>query len=126
VSVATIHGMDSNHVRDERLFLVSRPSMRPSQLPIQWVLGAPSPGEKRPRREAEESLPLRNGGSTSPLPHTSTRRGIKHKDNNFTLTLHYIPTERPPLVGEVSAHFSGERVSRDQRNESPRPLISVF
>jgi hypothetical protein len=37
-----------------------------------------------------------------------------------------IPTERPPLVGEVSATFSGERVSRGQRNESPRPLISVF
>jgi hypothetical protein len=37
-----------------------------------------------------------------------------------------IPTERPPLVGEVSANFSGQRVSRDQRNETPRPLISVF
>jgi hypothetical protein len=37
-----------------------------------------------------------------------------------------IPTERPPLVGEVSANFSGYRVSRGQRNESPRPLISVF
>jgi hypothetical protein len=38
-----------------------------------------------------------------------------------------LPTERPPpLVGEVSADFSGYRVSRGQRNESPRPLISVF
>jgi hypothetical protein len=37
-----------------------------------------------------------------------------------------IPTERPPLVGEVSANFSGYRVSRGQRNESPMPLISVF
>jgi hypothetical protein len=37
-----------------------------------------------------------------------------------------IPTERRPLVGEVSANFSGYRVSRGQRNESPRPLISVF
>jgi hypothetical protein len=37
-----------------------------------------------------------------------------------------IPTDRPPLVGEVSASFSGERVSRGQRNESPRPLISVL
>jgi hypothetical protein len=37
-----------------------------------------------------------------------------------------IPTERPPLVGEVSANFSGERVSRDQRSESTRPLNSVF
>jgi hypothetical protein len=29
-----------------------------------------------------------------------------------------IPTERPPLVGEVSANFSGYRVSLGQRNES--------
>jgi hypothetical protein len=37
-----------------------------------------------------------------------------------------MPTERPPLVGEVSANFCGYRVSRDQRNGFPRPLISVF
>jgi hypothetical protein len=36
-----------------------------------------------------------------------------------------IPTERPPLVGEVSANFCGYRVLRGQRNEFPRPLISV-
>jgi hypothetical protein len=32
-----------------------------------------------------------------------------------------IPTERPPLLGEVSANFSGERVSRGRNNESPQP-----
>jgi hypothetical protein len=37
-----------------------------------------------------------------------------------------IPTERPPLVSEVSANFSGQRVSRGQRNGFSRPLISVF
>jgi hypothetical protein len=37
-----------------------------------------------------------------------------------------VPTERPPLVGEVSANFSGQRVSRGQRNESPRPLSSIL
>jgi hypothetical protein len=37
-----------------------------------------------------------------------------------------IPTDRPPLVGEVSANLCGQRVLRDQRNELPRPLISVF
>jgi hypothetical protein len=37
-----------------------------------------------------------------------------------------IPTERPPFVGKDSANFSGLWVSRGQRNESPRPLISVF
>jgi hypothetical protein len=35
-----------------------------------------------------------------------------------------IPTERPPLVGEVPT-FAG-RVLRGQRIEFPRPLISVF
>jgi hypothetical protein len=34
-----------------------------------------------------------------------------------------IPTERPPLVGEVSDKFSGQRVSRGQHYKSPRPLI---
>jgi hypothetical protein len=32
-----------------------------------------------------------------------------------------IPTERPPLVDEVSANFFEYRVSRGQRNGSPRP-----
>jgi hypothetical protein len=31
-----------------------------------------------------------------------------------------IPTERPPLLGEVSAKFCGWRVSRGQRNGSPQ------
>jgi hypothetical protein len=37
-----------------------------------------------------------------------------------------IPTERPPLVSKASVSFCGWRVSRGQRNESLRPLISVF
>jgi hypothetical protein len=37
-----------------------------------------------------------------------------------------IPTERPPHVGEVSAYFSGYRVSRGQRNGSQRSLILIF
>jgi hypothetical protein len=37
-----------------------------------------------------------------------------------------IPTERPPLVGEVSANFCGSSVSRGQFSGSPRPLISGF
>jgi hypothetical protein len=35
-------------------------------------------------------------------------------------------TERSPLIDEVSANFCEHKVSRGQRNESPRPLISVF
>jgi hypothetical protein len=30
------------------------------------------------------------------------------------------------IVGEATANFSDREVSRDQRNGSPRPLISVF
>jgi hypothetical protein len=37
-----------------------------------------------------------------------------------------MPTERPPLVDEVSANFCGLMVSRGQRNGTPRPLISIF
>jgi hypothetical protein len=37
-----------------------------------------------------------------------------------------IPTERPLLVGEVSANFCKYRVLRRQGNEFPRPLISVL
>jgi hypothetical protein len=32
-----------------------------------------------------------------------------------------IPTERPPLVGEVSANVCGWSVSRDQRDGSLQP-----
>jgi hypothetical protein len=51
---------------------------------------------------------------------------IKQTNSGALVRQRIVPTERPPLVGEVSANFSGWRVSRSQRNESPRPLISVF
>jgi hypothetical protein len=35
-----------------------------------------------------------------------------------------IPTERPPLVGEVSANFSDRGVSRGQREGSPTAVSS--
>jgi hypothetical protein len=35
----------------------SRPALRPTQSPIQWVPGALSLGVKRPRREADHSPP---------------------------------------------------------------------
>jgi hypothetical protein len=37
-----------------------------------------------------------------------------------------IPTERPPLIGEVSVNFCGQRVSRGQRNGFSRSLNTVF
>jgi hypothetical protein len=49
------------------------------------------------------------------------------KLNSVALVLEQtIPTERPPLVGEVTANFCGKRLSRGQRNGFPRWLISVF
>jgi hypothetical protein len=51
----------------------------------------------------------------------------QNKINSVTLVRkRTLPTERPPLVSELSTNISGYRVSRDQHNESPRPLISVF
>jgi hypothetical protein len=35
----------------------SRPALGPTQSPIKWVGGAPSPGVKRPGREADHSPP---------------------------------------------------------------------
>jgi hypothetical protein len=37
-----------------------------------------------------------------------------------------IPTERPPLVGEVIANFSGYRVPGGQRDGSLRPYSRIF
>jgi hypothetical protein len=53
---------------------------------------------------------------------------LKKRKLNSVAVVHKqtIPTERPPLVGEVSANLCGWRVLRGQRNEFPRPLISVF
>jgi hypothetical protein len=36
------------------------------------------------------------------------------------------PTQRPPLVGEVSTNFCGWNVSRGQRNGSPRPYSRIY
>jgi hypothetical protein len=36
-----------------------------------------------------------------------------------------IPTERPPLVGEVSANFCGHRVPRGQHDVSLRPYSRI-
>jgi hypothetical protein len=37
-----------------------------------------------------------------------------------------ISTEGLPLVGEISANFCGQIVSRGQGDGNPRPLISIF
>jgi hypothetical protein len=59
--------------------------------------------------------------------HTLSRQTKKKKRNSVALVRKLTkPIERPPLLGEVSANFCGQRVSRDQPNGSPWPLISIF
>jgi hypothetical protein len=51
-----------------------------------------------------------------------------NNNNNNSVALvreRTIPTERPPLVGEVSANFCGQRVSRGQRGGSLTAVISI-
>jgi hypothetical protein len=52
----------------------------------------------------------------------------KQTNNKLRVTLvrkRTIPTERPPLVGEVSANFCELGVLSGQRNGSPRPYFQV-
>jgi hypothetical protein len=50
----------------------------------------------------------------------SQGRYLKENSSVAIVRKRTIPTERPPLLGEISVNFGG------QRNEFPRPLISVF
>jgi hypothetical protein len=86
VGIATGYGLDGQ-LFDSRecqeIFLcstASRPALGPNQSPIQWILGALSPGVKRPGREADHHQPLsstgvKNGGAIYPLPDTSSWHG---------------------------------------------------
>jgi hypothetical protein len=62
----------------------------------------------------------------SSKPRTVERTSLIKKNSVALVRKRSIPTERPPLVSEVSANLCGKRVLRGQRNEFPRPLISVF
>jgi hypothetical protein len=54
-------------------------------------------------------------------------KALVKKENSVALVRERtISTERPPLVGEVSAKFCGKKVSRGQRSGSPRPYSRVF
>jgi hypothetical protein len=79
VGVATDYGLDDRRVGvrvpvGSRIFSTSsRPALGPTQPPVQWVLGALSPGVKRQGRETDhlQLVPRsRKCGSIHPLLHT--------------------------------------------------------
>jgi hypothetical protein len=51
---------------------------------------------------------------------TPLKKNQTKKPHSFSQQANYT-TERPPLVGEISANFCGKRVSHGQRNRFPRP-----
>jgi hypothetical protein len=73
-------GFDSRQGQEILLFSTGpRPSLGPTQPPIQWVPGALSPGVKRSGRLAGHLLPssaeVKNDGAISPSPLTFSCRG---------------------------------------------------
>jgi hypothetical protein len=69
-----------------------------------------------------ETASLRSACLVLPLLHISpaTRNSVA------SVRERTIPTERPPLVGDVSANFCEKMLPRDQRDGSPTAVISVF
>jgi hypothetical protein len=74
----------------------SRPTLDPTQPPIQWVPVSFSPGVKRTGREADNSLlsspEVKNSGAILPLPHTSSWSSaylIKYRDKFVFLPFTY-------------------------------------
>jgi hypothetical protein len=73
-------------------------------------------------------LSLLWGSHLLPTPYSKTKL-----DSVAWVRRQTIPTERPPLVGEVSANFCGQWVSRGQRDGSlwlysrfPRPEVHIL
>jgi hypothetical protein len=72
-----LESQDSVPGRGKRFFsTASRPTLGPTQPPVQWVPGALSLGVKQSGRETDHSPPssakVKNGGAISPLPHMSS------------------------------------------------------
>jgi hypothetical protein len=83
VVIVTGYGLHSRGSNPEKgkIFFSTRsiPVLRPTQSPIQLILGAISSGLKRPGREAHKSPPpsaeVKNDGAITPLPHKSSWSG---------------------------------------------------
>jgi hypothetical protein len=67
------------------LVTASRPALRPTLPPIQWVLGVKPPG-----RESDHSLPhsakVKNRGGRPPLTHASSWRGTRSRTRILPFT----------------------------------------
>jgi hypothetical protein len=86
VGIASGYGLDDQgdrssspgSVKNGLFSRSSRPAVRPTQPPIQWVPGALSPGVKRQGREADHSPPVSAEVNKiwiiHPLPHTPSWR----------------------------------------------------
>jgi hypothetical protein len=69
-------GFESQQGQDFLFSTTSKPALAPIMHPTEWVPGAPSPGGKVARREADHSpqssAEVKNGGAIPPLPHMSS------------------------------------------------------
>jgi hypothetical protein len=72
VGIATGWKAGVHFLAGARVFLVSRPTLGPTQPPIQWVPRGPSQGVKWLRREDDHLPPssaeVKNCGAIPPLP----------------------------------------------------------
>jgi hypothetical protein len=81
-------GFDPQQCKIFHFSIVFRPTVGPTQPPIQWVLGTLSPWVKWPGSEAGHSPPssaeVKKGGAIPPFPHMSFLPSFWHRVGNFT------------------------------------------
>jgi hypothetical protein len=75
------------------LVTVSRPALKPTQSPIQWVPGALTPGVNRPSREAVHSPPsgaeVKNAWGYTYTPPVCLHGMVLSKSTRTNLPLHF-------------------------------------
>jgi hypothetical protein len=72
-------------------------------------------------------MPISDSQECVPITHQTHCRSANLRKNSMVwVSERTIPTERPPLVGEVIANFCVERVPRGQNDGSLRPYYRFF